>query len=119
MGEEPMLKELRIKNFAIIDELTIDFTDGLNLLTGETGSGKSIIIEALEMVLGGRGSKDIIKTGKEKALIEAMFFLDEDQKSKLNNLGYDCEDILIVSKEISDKYPSVSRINNRPITLSA
>lgn len=114
-----MLKELRIKNFAIIDELTIDFTDGLNLLTGETGSGKSIIIEALEMVLGGRGSKDIIKTGKEKALIEAMFFLDEDQKSKLNNLGYDCEDILIVSKEISDKYPSVSRINNRPITLSA
>ena len=114
-----MLKELRIKNFAIIDELTIDFTDGLNLLTGETGSGKSIIIEALEMVLGGRGSKDIIKTGKEKALIEAMFFLDEDLKSKLNNLGYDCEDILIVSKEISDKYPSVSRINNRPITLSA
>ena len=114
-----MLKELRIKNFAIIDELTIDFTNGLNLLTGETGSGKSIIIEALEMVLGGRGSKDMIKTGRESALIEAMFFLDDRFKEKLMDLGYECEDIVIISKEISNKYPSVSRINNRPITINS
>lgn len=69
-----MLRELRIKNFAIIDNLTIDFTEGLNLLTGETGSGKSIIIEALEMVLGGRASREMIRTGEEKAVIEALFF---------------------------------------------
>jgi len=114
-----MLKELRIKNFAIIDELTIDFTSGLNLLTGETGSGKSIIIEALEMVLGARGSKDIIKTGHERALVEAIFFVDENMKKKIIDLGYDCEDILIISKEVSDKFPSISRLNNRPITLNA
>ncbi|MFY9286718.1 MAG: AAA family ATPase, partial [Tissierellaceae bacterium] len=58
-----MLLELSIRNFAIIDDLKINFSKGLNVLTGETGSGKSIIIEALGMVLGGRGTRDLISTG--------------------------------------------------------
>lgn len=113
-----MLKELRINNFAIIDNLTIDFTEGLNLLTGETGSGKSIIIEAFEMVLGGRASRHMIRSGKDKAIIEAMFFVEEKFKTKLKELGYEIDDVLVLTKEISDSYPSVSRINGRPVTLS-
>jgi DNA repair protein RecN (Recombination protein N) len=113
-----MLKELRIKNFAIIDNLTIDFTEGLNLLTGETGSGKSIIIEALEMVLGGRASREMIRTGEDKAVIEAMFFLDERLQASLTELGYEKSDVLVLTKEILEGYPSVSRINGRPVTLN-
>ena len=113
-----MLKELRIKNFAIIDNLTIDFTEGLNLLTGETGSGKSIIIEALEMVLGGRASRDMIRSGEEKAVIEALFFLDEGLQDKMEALGYERSEILVLTKEIWEDYPSVSRVNGRPVTLN-
>lgn len=113
-----MLKEISIKNFAIIDDIKIEFTEGLNLLTGETGSGKSIIIEALGIVLGGRSSKDIIRTGEDKAIIEALFFVSEDIKQGLQNNGYECSDILIITKEIYANYPSISRINGRPITLN-
>lgn len=113
-----MLKELRINNFAIIDDLTIEFEKGLNLITGETGSGKSIIIEALEMVLGARANKNMIRTGKERAIIEAVFFTDDNIKSLLKELGYESDDVLILSKEISRDYPSVSRINNRPVSVS-
>ncbi|WP_422486725.1 DNA repair protein RecN [Gudongella sp. DL1XJH-153] len=113
-----MLKELRIRNFAIIDNLTIDFTEGLNLLTGETGSGKSIIIEALEMVLGGRASREMIRSGQDKAVIEAMFFVDKNLQKQLSEMGYEESDVLILTKEISEGYPSVSRINGRPLTLN-
>ena len=114
-----MLKELSIKNFAIIDDLKIEFTKGLNLLTGETGSGKSIIIEALGIVLGGRGSKDLIRTGEDKAIIEALFFIGDEINETLSLNGFDSEDnILIVTKEIFSNYPSISRINGRPVTLN-
>jgi DNA repair protein RecN (Recombination protein N) len=114
-----MLKELSIKNFAIIDDLKIEFDYGLNLLTGETGSGKSIIIEALGLVLGGRSSKDLIRTGQEKAFVEALFCIDNNIKSLLSKYGFDTgEDILVISREISENYPSISRLNGRPITLN-
>ena len=114
-----MLKELSIKNFAIIDDLKIEFTKGLNLLTGETGSGKSIIIEALGLVLGGRGNKDLIRTGEEKAIIEALFFIDNSIKNVLSKYGFESEEnIIIITKEISKNYPSISRINGRPVTIS-
>jgi DNA repair protein RecN (Recombination protein N) len=114
-----MLKELSIKNFAIIDDINIEFDEGLNLLTGETGSGKSIIIDALGIVLGGRGSKDLIRSGEEKAIIEALFFINDDIREILHEYGIDDEGLLIISKEISLNYPSISRINGRPITISA
>lgn len=114
-----MLKELSIKNFAIIDDLKIEFDHGLNLLTGETGSGKSIIIEALGLVLGGRSRKDLIRTGQQKAFVEALFYVEENIKALLSKYGYDAEeDILIISREISANYPSITRLNGRPITLN-
>ncbi|TJX16272.1 DNA repair protein RecN [Tissierella creatinini] len=113
-----MLKELSIKNFAIIDDLKIEFTKGLNLLTGETGSGKSIIIEALGIVLGGRGNKDLIRTGSEKTIIEALFFIDEGLKGILSEMDIEEEDFLIITKEISRSSPSLSRINGRPVTIN-
>lgn len=114
-----MLKELSIKNFAIIDDLRIEFTEGLNLLTGETGSGKSIIIEALGILLGGRGNKDLIRTGEDKAVLEAVFYIDDYTKSILEDYGIDAEDgVLIVSREIPLNYPSITRVNSRTIPLN-
>src|SRR5687768_9257227 len=68
-----MLRELRIKNFAIIDEVTLELKGGLNILTGETGAGKSIILDALGLVAGERGSADIIRNGEDEAAVEALF----------------------------------------------
>lgn len=114
-----MLKEISIKNFAIIDDLRLEFDLGLNLLTGETGSGKSIIIEALGILLGGRSNKNLIRHGMNEAYLEALFFMDKGIKLDLEELGYlDEEEILIISREISRNHPSISRINGRPVTLS-
>ncbi|MDI6729320.1 MAG: AAA family ATPase, partial [Thermodesulfovibrionales bacterium] len=68
-----MLRELRIKNFTIIDDLSIHFDSGLNVLTGETGAGKSIIVDAIGLILGDKASPDMIKTGSKEASIEAYF----------------------------------------------
>ena len=73
-----MLKRLRISNFALIDKLDIQFGDGLNVLTGSTGTGKSIIIGAIGLVAGNRGSNEIIRTGAKKTIVEADFQLDEN-----------------------------------------
>lgn len=114
-----MLKEISIRNFAIIDDLKIEFDRGLNLITGETGSGKSIIIEALGILLGARSNKNLIRHGMDIAYLEALFFIDDQTKDYVDALGYaDTDNILILSREISRKNPSVSRINGRPITLS-
>jgi DNA repair protein RecN (Recombination protein N) len=73
-----MLKHLRIRNFAIIDEVAIDFGSGLNIISGETGAGKSILMDALALILGGRASSDLIRSGAEEAEVEALFDLGED-----------------------------------------
>ena len=68
-----MLRELSIKNFAVIDQVALDLGPGLNVLTGETGAGKTIILNALGLLLGGRTSSDIIRHGEEEATVEALF----------------------------------------------
>ena len=68
-----MLKELSIKNFAIIDQLRVEFTPGLCVFTGETGAGKSIVVDALNLVLGERASADLIRTGADEAVVEAAW----------------------------------------------
>ncbi len=117
-----MLLELDIKNFAIIEDLNIQFTKGLNLLTGETGSGKSIIIEALGIILGGRGTKDLIRSGEDKSTLQAVFFLENLDKVKNKILEYgieqDSDNLLIISREIASKGPSISRVNGKTVTLS-
>lgn len=71
-----MLAELSIKNFAIIEELTVSFERGLTVLTGETGAGKSIIIDAISLLVGGRGSSEFVRYGETKAELEGLFLLD-------------------------------------------
>lgn len=112
-----MLLELRIENFAIIENMTINFDKGLNVITGETGSGKSIIIDALGMVLGGRASKDIIKTGEDSCHIEAVFAIyDEKIKNLLIDMGIGGDDYFVITKDININGPSITRINNRVVT---
>ncbi|MBZ5502693.1 MAG: AAA family ATPase, partial [Acidobacteriia bacterium] len=72
-----MLRELRIKNLAIIDDLVVRFEKGLNVLTGETGAGKSVIVDALGLALGDRAQSDLIKTGEKEAVVQAYFELEE------------------------------------------
>lgn len=109
-----MLLELSIKNFAIIEDVRIEFGNGLNILSGETGSGKSIIIDALSMVLGQRTNKDIIKSGKDYAYIEAIFTC-YDELNEIEDFDFESGDLIIISKEIKPDRPSISKINGRTI----
>ena len=89
-----MLKQLSIRNIALIDQQLIEFFDGFSVLTGETGAGKSIIIEALNFVLGERASRELVKSGEEKASVEATFALlaGEPVFEVLSEQGIDCEE---------------------------
>lgn len=98
-----MLRELAIKNFAIIDDIRISFSSGLCVLTGETGAGKSIIIEAVNLLLGGRASADLVRTGEENAELEACFEITPDSPSALimKSLDLNPEEGLIIRRIIS------------------
>lgn len=115
-----MLQTLSIKQFAIIDELEIHFSGGLTVLSGETGSGKSIIIDAIGQLIGMRASSDYVRHGEKKAVIEGIFDIDEskDAISILENLSIDVdEDFLLVKREIFSSGKSICRINNQTVTL--
>lgn len=115
-----MLKELYIKNLAVIREAVIPLTDRLNIFTGETGAGKSILINGINAVLGQRCSKDIVRTGCDKAVITALFTnLSHDVMNKLDELGIAHEnDEITVTREISADGGSVARINSRTSSAS-
>lgn len=115
-----MLQTLSIKQFAIIDELEIHFSDGLTVLSGETGSGKSIIIDAIGQLIGMRASSDFVRHGEKKAIIEGIFDIDNSKEaiSVLNELDIDIdEDFLLVKREIFSSGKSICRINNQIVTL--
>lgn len=111
-----MLKELRIKNLAIIDDLTVRFEGGLNVLTGETGAGKSIIVDALSLALGSRAYADLIRSGEREAMIQAYF--DEDGNSILD-LGIDVSDGLILRRSVSSGSKSKAYINDTIVSLQS
>lgn len=120
-----MLSELYIRNLAIVDEIKISFTEGLNILTGETGTGKSIIIGAISLLCGGRANTSSIGKRSDTAYVEGVFFLsDYDEKilrNKFDLLGLDIEiedNMLIISRTISKNGRSVSKINNRTVNNS-
>lgn len=115
-----MLKEIYIKNLAVIREAVIPLADKLNIFTGETGAGKSILINGINAVLGHRCSKDIVRTGCDKAVITALFVnLSENVRKKLDELGIDYEnDEITVTREISADGRSVARINGRTASAS-
>ncbi|WBW50597.1 DNA repair protein RecN [Peptoniphilus equinus] len=108
-----MLLELYIKNFAIIQDVRIEFGKGLNILTGETGTGKSIIIDALSVVLGGRANKDMIRKGEEFAYIEAIFTCYESFEEM--DMEFQPGELIILSKEIKRDRPALSRVNGRTV----
>ncbi len=116
-----MLKELRIKNYAIIDGLNIDFKAGLNILTGETGAGKSIIIESLGLILGERASDESIRSGEDSATVEAVYDISrvKNIKEKLSESGIKAENNeLIIRRQISRSGKNRSYINDSAVNLS-
>ncbi|HWJ04003.1 MAG TPA: DNA repair protein RecN, partial [Verrucomicrobiae bacterium] len=116
-----MLTELRIKNFALIDKLEIELTQGLNVLTGETGAGKSIIIDAVSLLLGGRASQEFIRSGTEKTLVEGCFRLESSSQvsSALLELGYELEDeLLLLSRELSTGGKNTCRVQGKTVPLN-
>ncbi len=116
-----MLSNLYIENIAVIEKTNIDFTKGLNVLTGETGAGKSIIIDAINAVTGHRTGKDIIRTGSDKAFVSATFTgISSEIIKKAEEMGFSAEDdTLILSRELSLSGKNICRINSRPATVSA
>ncbi|MDN7240506.1 DNA repair protein RecN [Planococcus sp. N028] len=117
-----MLRELDIRNFAIIDTLSVSFSEGLTVLTGETGAGKSIIIDAVHLLAGGRGSQEFIRHGSNKAEIEGLFTLDNEKHPvfrKLEELGLpSSEGDIVLRRELNDKGKNVCRINGKLVTIS-
>ena len=115
-----MLNTLHIENLAVIESADIEFGSSFNAFTGETGAGKSILIGGINAVLGKRVSKDIIRSGAEKAFISAVFTnIPEETKIILENLGIEASDELIISREINIDGRSSARVNMRPINVSS
>ncbi|MEG2053948.1 MAG: AAA family ATPase, partial [Oscillospiraceae bacterium] len=106
-----MLCELSIENVAVIEKATVCFTGGLNVLTGETGAGKSIMIDSINAILGNRTSKDIVRNGTDKAVIWAVFEnIAPLAVVALENAGYTNEEQLVLQREISVDGKSICRI---------
>src|SRR6266850_5077215 len=119
----PVLVELRLENYAVIDNIVVEFAAGLNLLTGETGAGKSILIDALGLLLGDKASSDVIRTGAERAVISAVFENEGAAHAAIEEIlesnGLDAEDSsLIVRREIGSGGKGRVFINNQPATVS-
>ncbi len=116
-----MLTQLFIENIAVIEKTDVSFSNGLNVLTGETGAGKSVVIDAISAILGHRTSKELIRTGCSKAYVSAVFSdVGANVIKKLREVGVDaddCED-LIISREISLTGKSTCRVNSRPVPVS-
>lgn len=116
-----MLNSLYIENIAVIEKTNIDFTKGFNVLTGETGAGKSIIIGSINALLGGRISKDMIRSGADTAFVSGSFTVTNNVVyDLLNKYGFDCEDDeeLILQRKLTSSGKSSCRINGRPATLA-
>ncbi|HET7627490.1 MAG TPA: DNA repair protein RecN [Bacillales bacterium] len=117
-----MLGELSIRHFGIIESVDLSFDKGMTVITGETGAGKSMIIDAIGLLIGGRGSAEFVRHGAEKAEIEGLFYIDNGHpcREELASLGLETDDEMIVlRREISKAGKSVCRINGKMVTLAA
>ncbi len=119
-----MLTELRVHDLAIIDELDLRFGPGFNVLTGETGAGKSIIIDAIGLLLGDRASQEVVRAGAERAEVEGIFQLETGAGAQIqaildeNGLEGDAEGVLILAREVRTNGRSIARVNGRSVTTS-
>ena len=116
-----MLRELHIQNIALIDELAISFGEGLNVLSGETGAGKSIIVDSMNLITGSRGDRELVKHGAERAVVEALFSLEGKEAilALLEENGLPAEDgELVFCRELTQTGRNVCRVNGRLVSLS-
>lgn len=116
-----MLKSISIRNYAIIDKIEAGFEPGLNIITGETGAGKSILVDAMGLILGERASSEVIRTGADKAVVEGIFGVAANRKVKafLETEGLDVREELILRREVSAKGQNRCFVNDTPVTLNA
>src|SRR5713101_938739 len=114
-----MLRELQIRNFALIDELELSFEPGLNVITGETGAGKTILMAALELAVGGKASAEVIRTGEDEAAIDAVFTLESAVREGLGAAGFDgSTDELLVRRALARSGRNRIHLNGALATLS-
>ena len=114
-----MLRELQIENVAVIEKALVSFGKQFNVLTGETGAGKSILIDSINAILGNRTNKEIVRSGEQKASISASFdSIPVEVKSSLTDMGYEIEDELILTRDVFAEGRSICRINGKPATAS-
>jgi DNA repair protein RecN (Recombination protein N) len=115
-----VLRELQIRDFALVDEVELEFEEGLNVLSGETGAGKSIIVGAMSLLLGGRASSDQVRTGAEEASIHGVFSVEEASPARaaLEDLGIEVgeDGLVLISRTISRSGRNQCRVNGRPVT---
>src|SRR3984885_15120495 len=108
-----MLHELVVENYAVVDRLRVRFHTGLNLLTGETGSGKSIVVDALGLLLGGRASSDMIRSGRDRARVSGVFEIGPKAGRILEQAGFDTSDSeLLLEREIQSTGKSRVYVNH-------
>ncbi|MBX4259122.1 DNA repair protein RecN [Clostridium estertheticum] len=114
-----MLLQLNIMNFALIEKLSINFERGFNVLSGETGAGKSILIDAINYVLGGKFNKGLIRTGENKTYVEAIFTIDnQNNRNVLEEMDIDYEDTVFISRETFQSGKSIAKVNGKSLLLS-
>ena len=112
-----MLEHLHVSNMALIDEIEVDFSKGLNILSGETGAGKSIIIGSINIALGGKASKELIRNGAEYALVELVFSVENKTvENILNDMGIELDDgMVIISRKIMSNR-CINKVNGESVT---
>lgn len=114
-----MLLQLNIKNFALIKEMSVEFGEGFNILSGETGAGKSILIDTIDYVLGGKFSKDLIRHGENKTIVEAIFSIEnEDVNQILDEFEIEKDEVLIIMRESTSTGKSIIKVNGRSLVIS-
>ena len=116
-----MLLELNIRNIALIEKLRVEFGPGLNVLTGETGAGKSIVVDSVNLALGERADRELIRTGAEKASVQAVFEVGDNPRvlRLLDEFGLSDEDgLLVISRELSASGRNICRISGSVVPLS-
>ena len=115
-----MIKSLLIQDYALIEKINVDFKSGLNIITGETGAGKTILIDAMSLLLGERASSDVIRKGADKSVVEGIFEVDKNKRVKTFLNENELEELpeLIIRREISAKGSNRCFVNDTPVSLN-
>jgi len=113
-----MLLSIHIENIAVIKSIDVDFSEGFNVLTGQTGAGKSIIIDSINLIMGARADRDLIRSGEERAFVSAVFSVSDAVKDYCAEVGISCEDELMISREVLTDGKSVARVNGRTVSAT-